>query len=141
MGGCIKYVIFSSTVAKLALKRCRAFQTVNITIRILLKLLLAVWTTAKVYFLPGPIHFGGSLQWLLTQARWAYNHIPRFPKVFGGISDEKFNACLAAKTVLLTFMAIKGRLILADPQPYQGTATGAANKCFHFLISFCGSPK
>jgi len=85
-----------------------------------------------VYFLPCPIQFGGPLQWLFSQAGWAYDHILRFLEVFDGISDEHIDACLATKAVLLTFMAVKGRLVFADSQPYQGTATGMADQCFHF---------
>jgi len=68
-----------------------------------------------VYFLSGPIYFGGSLQWLLTQAGWADNHVLRFLKVFDRISDEQIDARLATEAALLTFMAVKGRLIFADP--------------------------
>jgi hypothetical protein len=53
-------------------------------------------------------------------------------KVFDRISDEHIDARLATEAVLLTFMTVKGRLIFADPQPYQGAAAGVANKCFHF---------
>jgi len=131
-------------MAKLALKRCRAFQTINITIRVFLKFFSAIGTMAKVYFLPCPIQCGGPLQWLLTQAGWAYDHVFRFPKVLDGISDEQIDARLTTEAVFSAFMAVKGRLIFADPQPYQGTATGMANKCFHFLISLddgCSSLK
>ena len=122
-------------MAKLALKRCRAFQTIDITIWVFLKFFSAIWTMAKVYFLPCPIQCGGPLHWLLTQAGWAYDYVLRFPKVLDGISDEQIDARLTAEGVHFAFMAVKGRLIFADPQSYQGTATGMANKGFHFLIS------
>ncbi len=42
----------TSTVAKLGFKRHPAFQTISVMIGLLLKLFLAIWTTAILDFLP-----------------------------------------------------------------------------------------
>lgn len=88
-----------------------------------------------MHILPGNFQFDGHIHWFFSQAAWADNQIARFFKVFLWAGDEQVSTSLAAKMVFFPIMAVSDSLLLADPQPDQGTATGTANQCFHFITT------
>jgi len=82
---------------------------------------------------------GGRLPWFLSQTGWAHDPIIRFLSIFLGIGDEQVDARLAAEGIFFALVVVKNRLVLADSQPYQGTATCTADECIHFVLSYLPS--
>ncbi|MCH9045126.1 MAG: hypothetical protein IIA40_03360 [SAR324 cluster bacterium] len=105
---------------------------------ILLELFLTKWATAKAHFLPVPRQTGGPIQGFFGQTGWTYDHILRFLEKSRGIGDKQIDASLATKPVISALMPMNNRIFIADPQPNQRAATGAANQCFH-VFSSCGN--
>lgn len=101
-------------MVKYTLIRYGAFQTLNVKIRVLLKQIRTMGTTAEVHLLPVDLQLGSHLHRFLSQAGWADNHILRFLEVLLGISDEQILAPLATETVLFPVNLVKYGLILAD---------------------------
>ncbi len=127
-------------MAENSLDRYPALQTINIMIRVLLKRFLAIWATAKVQFLTGPLQRGRPLQRFFSQASRAYDHIPGFLEVSPGIRGEPIGATLAAEMVFFTLVAAGNRFVLADPEPHQGTTAMTANERLHCSdLRICGS--
>ena len=91
----------------------------------------AIGTTAKVHILPGDLMRDGPPPWFFRQAGCTYDQIICFPDEFPWFSHEQVGAGLATETKFLIVPAGRGRLILVDSQPNEGTATGRTNEGFH----------
>ncbi len=86
----------------------RALQMLHVEVRVLLKQLYAIWTTAKVYFVPGNVMRNGPFRRLFGQTGGADNQIARFLEILPGVMGENVSASLTTETVLLTAMAVTG---------------------------------
>ena len=123
-------------MVKHTLVRDDPFQAINVKIGILLEHFCTIWTTAKVNFLPTDVHRHGRCDRFFSQASWAYNQVLRLLKVLRWISSEQVGASLATEVIFLSIGAARYRLLFADPQPHQGTATCRANERLHVLSPF-----
>ena len=120
-------------MVKHPLVRDDPFQTLNVKSGVLLEHFCAIWTTAKVNVLPTDVHRHGRCDWFFSQASWAYNQVLRLLKVHRRISSEQVGASLATEVIFLPVGAVRYRLLFADPQPHQRTATCRANERLHVL--------
>ena len=98
---CLVWTNTASFMVKHTLVRDDPFQALNVKIGVLPEHFYAIWTTAKVNFLPTDVHRHGRLDRFFSQASWAYNQVLRLLKVLRRISSEQVGASLATEVMFL----------------------------------------
>ncbi len=83
-----------------------ALQAFDVEIGALLEKFRAIRTTAKVHVVVANLQAGRPRRRFLRQTGWADNQVFGFQKISVRISDEQISACLTAKVLLFTVMAV-----------------------------------
>ena len=113
-----------------------AFESLNVKLGTLFEHIYAVWTTAKVDFLPADGHRHSRFDWFLSQTSRTNNQIACFLEESIGVCHEHFDTRGATKGMLLSTMLMHGRRVSGDSKSDHRAATRPADERVHVSTPF-----